>query len=164
MWQPDPAWRRVDRTGPASAGLWLAEESGRSWVVKRLEAPDRDQVALHRPSYAGYWRREAEVALHPEVVDGPWLVPPAYAAVEEDVEGVNPRTAETDGEPPTGLFVAHALGRFAAAAHTTPEWASRTLLADRLELAEQRDGWPTLARTTLADVTDALWRRRARWL
>lgn len=164
MWQPDPSWRRVDRTGPASAGLWLAQDAERTWVVKRLQAPGPDQVALHRPSYAGYWRREAEVALHPEIVDGPGLVPPAYGAVEEDDEGVTLRAEETEGEPPTGLFVAHALGRFAASLHATPEWASRTLLADRLELAEQRDGWPTLARTTLADVTDALWQRRGRWL
>ncbi len=31
-------------------------------------------------------------------------------------------------------------------------------------MAGERDGWPTLARTTLADVADNLWRRRDHWL
>ena len=72
---------------------------------------------------------------------------------------------EEAGEPPTGLFVARALGRFAGATHATPPWASRRLLADRLD-----DGrgarWLARhsARTTLADVTDRLWQRREHWL
>jgi aminoglycoside phosphotransferase (APT) family kinase protein len=71
---------------------------------------------------------------------------------------------EVVGEAPPGLFVARALGRFAAAEHETPGWASRRVLADRLEMAGERGGWPTLARTTLADVTDHLWQRRGHWL
>ena len=31
-------------------------------------------------------------------------------------------------------------------------------------MAAERGGWPTLARTTLADVTDRLWERRGHWL
>jgi aminoglycoside phosphotransferase (APT) family kinase protein len=31
-------------------------------------------------------------------------------------------------------------------------------------MSEDRDGWPTMARTTLADVADNLWRRREHWL
>ncbi len=165
MWEPDPAWRRLPGAGgPSTAGLWLAEDDGRSWVVKRLEKPDRSNPALLDPAHAGYWRREAEVARHPGVVDGPGLVPAEFGAVEEDDDGLTVWTAEATGDPPPGLFVARALGRFAAAAYDVPPWASRRILADRLEMAEQRGGWPTLARTTLADVTDRLWQRRGHWL
>jgi hypothetical protein len=165
MWEPDPSWRQLPgANGPSTQGVWLAESGGRRWVVKRLDAPDGRAPGLTEPSRAGYWRREAEVAHHPDVVDGPGLVPAPSGAVEEDDEGVTLWALEQAGEPPTGLFVARALGRFAAAAHTTPVWASRDLLADRLAMAEERGGWRTLARTTLADVADNLWRRRHHWL
>ena len=95
MWEPDPAWRRLPGAGgPSTAGLWLAEDGGRSWVVKRLEQPDRANPALLDPAHAGYWRREAEVARHPGVVDGPGLVPPEFGTVEEDDEGLTVWTAE----------------------------------------------------------------------
>ena len=59
------------------------------------EKPRRSNPALLDPAHAGYWRREAEVARHPGVVDGPGLVPAEFGAVEEDDEGVTvwrPRT------------------------------------------------------------------------
>ncbi len=165
MWEPDPSWQRLPgAAGPASAGLWRASRHGRSWVVKRLERPGDDEPARLDPACAGYWRREAEVARHPVFVDGPGLVPAAFGPVEEDETGVAVWTEEVTGFPPPGLFVARALGRFAGATYDAPPWAARTLLADRLALAEQRGGWPTLARTTLADVTDRLWHRRGHWL
>jgi len=165
MWEPDPSWRRLPGAGgPSSAGLWLAEADGRTWVVKRLEAPDGDNPALLDPTHAGYWRREVEVARDPATVHGPGLVPPEFGAVVEDEEGVTVWSVEVDGDAPPGLFVARALGRFATAEYDAPPWASRRLLHDRLAMAERRGGWPTLARTTLADVTDLLWRRREHWL
>jgi hypothetical protein len=165
MWEPDPSWRRLRGAGgPSTVGLWLADVDGQTWVVKRLDAPEGDNPALLDPSHAGYWRREAEVAAAPEVVDGPGLVPPQFGSIEEDHEGVTFWSLEEEAAPPPGLFVARALGRFAAAAYDAPVWASRRLLDDRLEMAEQRGGWPTLARTTLADVTDRLWQRREHWL
>lgn len=163
MWQPDPAWRPLT-AGPGSAGLWLADDGERTWVVKRLERPDAEQPELGRRDHAGYWCREAEVARRPAFVDGPGLVPPAYGRVEEDADGITVWSEEVVGEPLPGLFVARALGRFAAAAVATPDWAAQHLLADRLALADARGGWPTLARTTLADVTDHLWQRRDHWL
>ena len=39
-------------------------------------------------------------------------------------------------------------------------WLARDQLRDRLARVERRGGWPTLARTTVADVADHLWRRR----
>jgi phosphotransferase family enzyme len=165
MWEPDPSWRALPGAGgPSTTGLWLAEAGGRRWVVKRLAAPQERTRDLTDPAYAGYWRREADVAENPAVVDGPGLVPSEFGQVEEDDEGVTVWSLEQPGEPPPGLFVARALGRFAAAGHATPTWASRRLLTDRLAMAEQRGGWRTLARTTLADVADHLWQRREHWL
>src|SRR5688500_14302144 len=106
MWEPDPSWRRLRGTGgPSSAGLWLAEDGDRTWVVKRVEAPDGSNPALLDPAHAGYWRREAEVARNPAVVDGPGLVPPEFGPVDEDDEGLTLRTAEVVADPPPGLFV-----------------------------------------------------------
>ena len=165
MWEPDPSWRRLPGAGgPSTAGIWLAEVDGRRWVVKRLTSPEQPAGVLTDPTYAGYWRREAEVAKDPAVVDGPGLVPAEFGPVEEDEDGITVWSLEQEGEPPNGLLVARALGRFAGATHSTPPWASRRLLADRLAMAEERNGWPTLARTTLADVADELWRRREHWL
>lgn len=165
MWEPDPSWRQLPGAGgPSTEGVWLAEAEGRRWVVKRLAAPRDGTSALTTPSHAGYWRREAEVAQHADSVDGPGLVPPQFGTVEEDEDGVTVWSREEVGEPPTGLFVARALGRFAGAPCTPPRWASRRLLADRLAMAEARGGWRTLERTTLADVADVLWRRRGHWV
>jgi hypothetical protein len=165
MWEPDPSWRELRGAGgPSTQGVWLAEVDGRRWVVKRLAAPRHRDPVLTDPGHAGYWRREAEVAQNVEVVQGPGLVPSEFGRVEDDDEGVTVWSLEQTGTPPTGLFAAHALGRFAGAPHATPRWASRRLLADRLAMAEDRDGWRTLARTTLADVADRLWERRRHWL
>jgi hypothetical protein len=164
VWEPDPAWQRLPGAGgPSSEGIWLAEDGGRTWVVKRLRRPEPGRPDLTRPDHAGYWLREAQVALHPRLVDGPGLVPPEFGPVEEDAAGVTLRSLEWPAEALPGLFVARALGRFAAAPYEAPSWASRHLLVDRLAMAEDRGGWPTLARTTLADVTDALWQRRHTW-
>jgi len=165
MWEPDPSWRRLPgAAGPSTVGIWLTEVDGLRWVVKRLDAPEHPAGSLADPAYAGYWRREADVARDPVVVDGPGLVPPDFGPVEEDEEGITVWSLEQEGEPPPGLFVARALGRFAGAPHSAPSWASRRLLSDRLAMAGERHGWPTLARTTLADVADDLWRRREHWL
>lgn len=166
MWEPDPSWRPlVGAAGPSSAGVWRAESEGHGWIVKRLTRPGAgDPVALADARHPGYWRREAEVAAAPDFVAGPGVVPARFGAVEEDDAGVTLWTEEVTGSPPTGLQVARCLGRFAAAAYDEPVWASRSLLRRRLELTEERGGWRTLARTTLADVTERLWERRGHWL
>jgi hypothetical protein len=164
MWEPDPSWTPLrGAAGPSAVGLWLAEVGAHRWIVKRLAAPE-DQPKLLDPRHAGYWRREAEVAQTPQVVLGPGLVPAPFGPVEEDDEGLTIWTQETVGVPPSGLFVARALGRFAGATYDDPPWAARHLLHDRLTMAEERGGWRTLARTPLADVTDRLWQRRWHWL
>lgn len=165
MWQPEPSWSRLP-SGAASAGVWLAETPGGPVVVKRLQAPHPgDDPRLSDPSHATYWRREADVALDPDVLRGPGLRPAEVLRVDEDEEGVTIRTrqVETTGPLPA-LFVARCLGRFAAREPEERPWLSRRLLRDRLAYAERRDGWPTLARTPLADVAALLWQRRGHWL
>ena len=166
MWQPEPGWTPMRPGGGASTvGLWRAELRGRPAVVKRLGRPtDDDPVGLSDPTHAGYWRREAEVALEPKVVDGPGLRPPEFLRVDEDDDGVTLWSEEIVAVPPPALQVAHALGRFAATAHVDVAWAARRTLTDRLAMAEERGGWPTLARTPMADVADHLWTRRGHWL
>ena len=165
MWQPDPAWTALPAGGgPATVGVWRGEHEGRTAIIKRLRRPGADEPVLEDRTHAGYWRREAEVALHPEVVDGPGLVPPPYLRVEEDEDGVTVWAGEIVAEPPPSLFVARSLGRFSGAPASPPAWAARRTLTDRLGFAEARGGWPTLARTTLADVADTLWTRRSSWL
>jgi hypothetical protein len=166
MWQPEPGWTPLrPGGGAATVGLWTTEVGGRRVVVKRLGRPAADEPAgLSDPTHAGYWRREAEVALDQGVVDGPGLVPPEFLRVDEDDDGVTLWSEEIVAEPPPGLLVARSLGRFAAAPFRPVPWAARRTLVDRLAMAEARGGWPTLERTPLADVADHLWSRRAHWL
>ena len=166
MWQPEPGWTPLRPGGGASTvGLWRADHGGRPAVVKRVRRPDADDPpVLAHPAHAAYWRREVEVACAPEIVTGPGLRPPLYLRVDEDEEGATVWAEEIVVDPPPALHVAHALGRFAAADHEPVAWAARHTLTDRLAMAEERGGWPTLARTPLADVTDHLWQRRHHWL
>lgn len=166
MWQPEPGWTPLRPGGGASTvGLWRADHGGRPAVVKRVRRPDADDPpVLAHPAHAAYWRREVEVACAPEIVTGPGLRPPVYLRVDEDEEGATVWAEEIVVDPPPALHVAHALGRFAAADHEPVAWAARHTLTDRLAMAEERGGWPTLARTPLADVTDHLWQRRHHWL
>jgi hypothetical protein len=166
MWQPEPAWTALrPGGGAATVGLWRAEVRGRAAVVKRLRRPGSDDPdVLDDPQHAGYWRREAEVAFAPAVVDGPGLVAPEYLRVDEDDDGVTIWSEEIAEVPPPALRVARALGAFGAAPHVEVPWAARHTLVDRLAMAEARGGWPTLARTQMADVADHLWQHRRSWL
>jgi hypothetical protein len=166
MWQPEPGWTPLRAGGgPATVGVWRTELRGIPMVVKRLGRPtEEDPPVLSDPTHAGYWRREAEVAIARAVVDGPGVRPPEYLRVDEDDEGVTLWAEEIVAVPPPALQVAHALGRFAAAPYEGVPWAARRTLVDRLEMAEARGGWPTLGRTPMADVADHLWGRRNRWL
>lgn len=164
-WEPEPDWQPL-RGGPSGQALWRVARPDGAWVVKRLVRPTPDDPAhLSDPAHPAWWRREADVATDVRWLEGPGLVPAPVGAVEEDEGGVLVWVRELVGEPPTGLQVATCLGRFAATpVAAAPGWAARDQLRTRLALAEERGGWRTLARTTLADVTDLLWRRRGHWL
>lgn len=164
MWQPDPGWRALPAgMGSSTVGVWAASRDGHDCVVKRLAVPTPDDAfELTRPHHYAYWHREADAALAPAT--GPGLVAPETVAVEEDDEGVTIWSAFVERGDVPALFAARALGRFAGSAFEQAPWLCRHQLADRMARVEERGGWATLARTTVADLADALWARRARLL
>jgi aminoglycoside phosphotransferase (APT) family kinase protein len=85
-------------------------------------------------------------------------------AVEEDDAGITLTSAWVEDAGINGLFVAHALGRFAATNLGERTWLTRDLLRRRIARVERRGGWPTLARTSAADLADSLWTRREHFL
>lgn len=82
----------------------------------------------------------------------------------EDDEGITVTSDWVEDGGTNGLFVAHALGRFATADLADQRWLSRDQLRRRLQRTERRGGWPTLARTGAADLADSLWTRREHFL
>jgi hypothetical protein len=132
--------------------------------VKRLARPSAaDPAELSDPTHFAYWRREADVAESGVNRRTPGLRGPA-GAVEEDADGITLTTDWVEDAGTNGLFLAHALGRFAAADPGERPWLTRDLLRCRLLRVERRGGWPTLARTNAADIADTLWSRREHFL
>jgi hypothetical protein len=166
MWQPEPGWHPIPSGGGASTvGVWRTVLGDRPVVVKRLAAPlDHDPAELRNPRHFAYWRRPADVVTSDVVADAPGLRPPRLAAVEEDVEGITITQEWVEDASTSGLFIAHALGRFAGAHLTPAPWLARNLLRDRMHRVERGGGWRTLGRTTVADVADHLWARRTELL
>lgn len=161
MWQPDPAWAPVGAPGRSGAGVWLAEQHGRTWAVKRLIAPvPGDPDALADPTHAAYWRREADVALEQTVRHTPGVRGAEVLRVDEDDLGATVWTAAVDQTESNGLFRAHALGVLATATIEERPWFAGGVLRERLDSVGRHGGWRTLARTTVADLADLLWFRR----
>ena len=166
MWQPEPGWQRLPGgTSPSAYGVWLALEGGVEVIVKRLLAPvDGDLAELSDWRSVAWWEREPQVALHGLVAATAGLRGPPTLRVEEDDEGITMMQQRVAEASKPGLFVARALGRFARTPSPDEPWLARGQLRERLARIERRDGWHTLARTTLADVADHLWRQRERHL
>jgi hypothetical protein len=164
-WEPEPGWLAVPAgTGPSTVGVWRTESGGQPLVVKRLARPTpHDPPELDDPTHFAYWRREADVAQAGLVEDTPGVRGPA-AGVEEDESGITITSDFVEDAGSNGLFVAHALGRFASADLGRPSWSGRDQLRRRLQRTEHRGGWPTLARTAAADLADSLWSRREHFL
>jgi len=162
MWQPEPGWQRLAAgLGSSTAGVWLAGDR----VVKRLIAPlPGDPVELSDPRHFAWWRRPADVALSGAVEATPGLRGAHVLGVDEDAEGITLWFEHLDERPPSGLFAARSIARFAGAELASYPWLARDQLASRIARVERRGGWPTLARTTVADVTDFLWQRRGHYL
>lgn len=160
VWAPDPSWQPVTG-GTAGAGIWLAETGRRPLVVKRLTAPEGgDPAELSEPRHAAWWRREADVALDGSLVSTSGLRAPVAVRVDEDATGITLWSARVPRTDQNGLYLARALGAFAGNDLAEQGWWCRDLLAGRLRRLEDKGGWPTLRRTTLADVADRLWGRR----
>jgi hypothetical protein len=166
MWQPEPGWHPLPGgTGASTVGVWRTVLGDRPVVVKRLAAPgDHDPDELRNPRHFAYWRRPADVVTSGVVVETPGLRPPPLAAVDEDDEGITITHEWVEDASTSGLFVAHALGRFAGAHLAPAPWLARNQLRDRMARVERAGGWSTLARTTVADVADHLWERRTELL
>ena len=162
MWQPEPGWLLVPGgTGTSTLGVWRTVLDDRPVVVKRLSAPaEHDPPELSDPRHFAYWRRAAEVVTSGVVITTPGLRTPLDASVEEDVEGITLVQDWVEDAASSGLFAAHALGRFAGADLGDRPWLARDQLRDRMDRVARRGGWTTLARTTAADIADHLWRRR----
>lgn len=162
MWEPEPGWQPLRHgSGPATHSVWLAQVSDRAVVVKRLVAPvDGDAPELSDPQHYAWWRREVEVALMPGPCSRAGLVPPEVVRVDEDDAGATVMSAHVGAEKLPGPFLVRALGRFAAQEPPAVPWLCSDLLRDRLRRLERQEGWPTLARTNIADVAASLWQRR----
>lgn len=165
MWEPEPGWHALPGgTGTSTVGVWRAAMGGRPVVIKRLAAPGaQDPSELSDPQHVAYWRREADV-LSTGLTLGTNGLRSVAAAVEEDPVGVTITREWVEDAALSGLFVAMALGRFAGSDLPRPTFLARHQLRDRMLRVERRGGWPTLARTTVADIADHLWSRRTTML
>lgn len=164
MWQPEPGWHPLPGgSGTSTVGVWRTVLGGRAVVVKRLGAPsDDDPRELTDPRHFAYWRRAADVVTARVGLEStPGLRAPRLTSVEEDDEGITLVSDWVEDAANSGLFCAVSMGRFAGADLGENPWLARGQLRDRMARVERRGGWPTLARTTVADVADHLWRRRA---
>jgi hypothetical protein len=161
MWEPDPGWHLVrGGTGMSTVGVWRTQREGDPLVIKRLAKPGPDDPAeLSDPRHFACWRREADVAVSRIVESSPGLRSGVLDVAEDD-DGITLTREWVEDAALNGLYVAHALGRFAGADLGRGRWLAVDQLRDRLVRVEQRGGWPTLARTTVADVADRLWSRR----
>ena len=167
MWQPEPGWHQLPGgTGTSTVGVWRTVLGGRPVAIKRLARPARDDPGeLSDPRHFGYWRRAADVVTAQVGLDRTaGLRAPALTSVEEDDEGITLVQDWVEDAANSGLFVALALGRFAGSLTVRPRFLARHQLRDRLARVERRGGWPTLARTAIADVASHLWDRRGTFL
>lgn len=164
MWEPETDWEPFPGGGGAcTVGLWRARADGCHWIVKRLRRPGPgEDPELSAPDRPGYWRREADVAMSMGPTTG--LVAPEVRRVDEDADGCTVWTRQHAREPVAALFVAGALGRFASIRLPDAVRPVRHLLRERVGRAASRGGWPTLAGTTLAGITGALWARHGAFL
>jgi hypothetical protein len=165
MWEPEPGWLALPGgSGVSTVGVWRTVVGDRPVAVKRVAAPDEyDPVELTDPRHFAYWRRAADVATYGLVDATPGLRGPV-TSVQEDADGLTIVQEWVEDAANSGLFVAHAMGRFARAPLAHVRWLARNQLRDRLARVERRGGWTTLGRTTASDIADSLWCKRGRLL
>lgn len=166
MFEAEPGWVELPSgAGSSTVGVWRAAVGDSPVVIKRLSAPSaHDPVQLSDPRHSAYWRREADV-LSTGITLATAGLCATSATVEEDFDGITITREWIEDAAVTGLFVAMSLGRFAASDLARTAFLSRDLLRTRLAATQRRaGGWPTLARTTVADIADSLWARRGSFL
>ncbi|MBM7510441.1 hypothetical protein JOE61_004255 [Nocardioides salarius] len=165
-WQPDPGWHPLPGgAGMSTIGVWRTSLGTQPVAVKRLAAPgEHDPAELGDPHHFAYWRRAADVVTSGILARTRGLRPPVRSVAQEDVEGITLTEDWVEDAAVNGLFAAHALGRFAGTPVPDVAWLARDQLRDRLRRTAHRGGWPTLSRTTVADVAEHLWTRRDTFL
>ncbi len=165
MWQPEAGWHPLPGgTSPSTVGVWRTADEGRPLVVKRLAAPGHaDPEEWRDPAHPAYWRREADAHIS-GLLTATEGVRAVAAAVDEDRLGVTITSEWVEDAALSGLFVCAGLGRFAGNELPRPRWLAQEQLRCRLGRVERRGGWPTLARTTVADLAEHLWARRGEML
>lgn len=161
MWQPEPDWVALPGgSGTSTVGVWRTALGGRPVVVKRLGKPQPgDPGILSERGHVAYWRREADV-LETGLTGATPGLRAAGASIEEDDEGITITRDWVEDAASSGLFLALSVGRFAGAPIGHPTFLATDLLRNRLDRVARRGGWPTLARTTVADIAEHLWTRR----
>jgi hypothetical protein len=165
MWQPEPGWHPLPAgAGTSTVGVWRAAIGGRPVAIKRLAAPGPgDEAELSDPGHPAYWRREADV-LDTGLLAGTPGIRAVAAGIVEDAEGITITREWVEDAALSGLFIAAALARFAAAPLPRPRFLCGGLLRKRLAAVGHRGGWTTLARTTAADIAEQLWADREQLL
>ena len=162
MWEPEPDWHPLPGgTGTSTVGVWRAAMGDQPVVVKRLARPARARPrravrpdALRVLAPRGRRPRRPASSATPTACGRP---PPRSRRTRR----ASPSPGSGSRTPPAaGCSSRMALGRFAGSLVARPRFLARHQLRDRLARVERRGGWPTLARTPVADVADHLWRRR----
>ena len=92
---------------------------------------EHDPAELSDPRHFAYWRRAADVVTSGIVAATPGLRGPLDASVEEDVDGITLVQDWVEDAANSGLFAAHAMGRFAGADLGDTRWLARDQLRDR---------------------------------
>lgn len=157
MWHPEPDWVPVSGgRGPSTVGVWRVDNN---WIVKRVSIPTADDPPiLRQPGSPRYWRREAEFALADLSLRG--ITAPDVHRLDEDGEGYTLWSSAHARSLVDSTRVAQALAEFARSDVAPAAWHAVGHLREKVDQAEAHDGWPTLARTTVADLADAFWSRR----
>ncbi|MBF4162019.1 phosphotransferase [Nocardioides acrostichi] len=166
MWQPQPGWHPLPGgASPSTVGVWRADVDGEPVAVKRLAMPGPgDPAELLEAHHFAYWRRPAEIVTSGVLARSRGLRPPVRSQAVDDGDGITLTEDWVEDAALNGLFVAHALGRFAGTPVPNVSWLARDQLRDRLARTARHGGWRTLSRTTMADVAEHLWTRRDHWL
>lgn len=161
MWQPQAGWHALPGgRGPCTLGVWRAVLGDQPVAVKRLAAPmPGDPPEFSDPDSFAWWRREADLMATGLLHHLSGVRAPGPAAVDEDDAGITLISPWVEDAANNGLVVARCLGRFAGERLDAANLA-RHQLRDRMRRVARSGGWPTLARTTIADVADRLWARR----
>ena len=159
MWEPEPGWHPLPGgTGASTVGVWRAALGDQPVVIKRLARPaPTTRAELRDPGHSAYWRREADVLAHRDRCRHAGRCGRCRRPSRRTTRGSRSPASGSRTPPLSGLFVAMALGRFAGADLPRPRFLARTSCATGWPASSGGGGWPTLARTTVADVADHLW-------